>query len=411
VANDPIVIVGGGRAAASFVDAYRENGGEAAVTILSADTQPPYNRPPLSKGVLRGEMEPQEALVHSPAEYEDEIIELRLETSVESVDTDSKSVRLASGETIPYGTLIVASGARPRVLPVPGADLPAVHTFRTLDDATAVAAEAEEARKALVVGGSFIGSEVAASLRMRGLEVTIVELGERLTPALASPVLSDEIADLYREQGVDLLLGEQIEEFRANGRMLVGARTASGQDIEAFVAVVGVGVEPETGFLEASGIELDNGVLVDDHFRASVADVYAIGDVARFEDVVAGRPRRIEHWSGAHNQGTHLGRSLAGKSTAYAEVAAFFTKLFDLQLQVLGDPEGGVDEVVLRGSIAERNLLGLYLREERLVGAVVVGQNADMVDELKTLLRDQPKLRDRSHLGTDSIRPAALFGD
>jgi NTE family protein len=312
---------------------------------------------------------------------------------------------------VPYGTLVIASGATPRTLPIPGADLPAVHTFRTLDDATTVHDEAVEARKALVVGGSFIGSEVGASLRMLGLDVTIVERGERLVPQLGSPELSEQIADLYREQGVELLLGEQIEELRANGRMLVGARTASGREIEAFVAVVGVGVTPETGFLDGSGIEVDNGVVVDDHFRASVADVYAIGDVARYQDAVVGRPRRIEHWSNANAQGMHLGRSLAGTGTAYEHVARFFTKMFDLQLQVLGDPDGGVDEVFLRGSVASGHLLGLYLREERLVGAVVVGQTADMVEELTTLLRDQPRLRDRSHLTTDGVRPVALFAD
>ena len=408
-AKDPIVVVGGGRAAASLVDAYREAGGEALVTILAAESHPPYNRPPLSKFILRGEMPPEDAFVHTAEEYEEQLVELRLETRVESVDTDAHTVTLASGETVPYGTLVIASGARPRTIPLPGADLPAVHTFRTLDDATTVHAEALEARKALVVGGSFIGSEVAASLRMLGLEVTIVERGERLVPALGSPELSEQVADLYREQGVELLLGEQLEELRANGRMLVGARTTSGREIEAFLAVVGVGVEPEVGFLEGSGIEVDNGIVVDDHFRASVADVYAIGDVARFHDVVVGRPRRIEHWSNANAQGVHLGRNLAGKGTPFEHVATFFTKMFDLQLQVLGDPDGGVDEVVLRGSIAERNLLGLYLRDERLIGAVVVGQNADMVEELTTLLRDQPKLGDRSHLATDGVRPAALF--
>ena len=206
-------------------------------------------------------------------------------------------------------------------------------------------------------------------------------------PALASEELSDQVAELYREHGVELLLGEQIQEFRANGRSLTGAVTASGQEIEAFLAVVGVGVEPETGFLEGSGIELDDGVVVDDHFRASVDDVYAIGDVARFDDTVAGRQRRIEHWSNADNQGRYLGRTLAeGGRTAYAEVSVFFTKLFDLQLQVLGDPGGGVDEVVIRGSIADRNLLAFHLRDDRLVGAVVVGQGEDLVEELKVLL-------------------------
>jgi len=408
-AKDPIVIVGGGRAAASLVDAYREEGGEALITILAAEPHPPYNRPPLSKFILRGEMPAEDAYVHPAEEYEDLLVELRLDTRVEAVDTDAHTVRLAGGEAVPYGTLVIASGAHPRLLPLPGIDLPAVHTFRTIDDSLTVAAEAAEARKALVVGGSFIGSEVAASLRMIGLEVTIVELGERLVPQLGSADLSEQVAELYREQGVELLLGEQLEELKANGQMLVGARTKSGIDIEAFVAVVGVGVEPEVGFLEGSGIEVDNGVVVDEHFRASAADVYAIGDVARFQDVIVGRLRRIEHWSNANAQGRHLGASLAGTSRPFEHVASFFTKMFDLQLQVLGDPDGGVDEVFLRGSIASGHLVGLYLREERLVGAVLVGQAGDVAEELTELLREQPKLTDRSHLTTDGVRPAALF--
>ena len=409
-AKDPIVIIGGGRAAASFVDAYREAGGEALITIVSADEAAPYNRPPLSKGILRGEMEPDGALVHETEEYEELVVELRLDTRVESIDTDAHTVQLVDGESLPYGTLVIASGAHPRTLSVPGGDLPAVKTFRTLADSVALAEEAPEARKILVVGGSFIGSEIAASLRMRGLEVTLVEQGDHLMPALASEEISDEVAELYREHGVELLLGEQIREFKANGRSLTGAVTASGQDIEAFLAVVGVGVEPETAFLEGSGLELDNGIVVDDHFQASADDIYAIGDVARFDDTVAGRPRRIEHWSNADHQGTYLGRALAeGGRTAYAEVSVFFTKLFDLQLQVLGDPGAGVDEVVIRGSIADRNLLAFHLRDDRLVGAVVVGQGEDLVEELKVLLREQPEIGDRSRLGNEHIRPKAVF--
>ena len=172
-----------------------------------------------------------------------------------------------------------------------------------------------------------------------------------------------------------------------------------------------MGVEPNVDFLDGSGIELDNGIVVDDHFRTSVADVYAIGDVASFDDVVVGRPRRIEHWSNADAQGAHLGRNLAGGRKAYGEVPAFFTKMFDLQLQLLGDTGGGVDEVVLRGSIPDRNLLGFYLRDERLVAAALVGQAGDMAEELKTLLRGQPRVSDRSRLANENVRPAAVFAD
>ncbi len=408
MAKEPVVIVGGGRAAASLIDSYREAGGDALITLVSEEEHPPYNRPPLSKGILRGEIEPLEALVHTAAEYDDLAVELRLGSTVESIDTSARVVNLTDGETISYGTLVIASGTRPRKLPIPGADLPAVHTFRTLADAVAVSEAAADARKAIVVGGSFIGSEVAASLSMLGLEVTILELGERLVPALGSEELSEQVAELYRSHDVELVLGEKIEEFQANGRMFTGVRTASGRLIEAFLAVVGVGVEPNIHFLEKSGLVIDNGIVVDDHFRTSAADVFAIGDVAQFDDLVSGRRRRIEHWSNADAHGAHLGRNLAGGRKGYEHVPAFFTKMFDVTLQLLGDTDG-VDEVFLRGSIQD-SLVGFYLREERLIAAVVVGQTADMVDELKTLVRDKPLVSDRANLVDTRFRPAALFG-
>ena len=173
---------------------------------------------------------------------------------------------------------------------MPGADRVGVHTYRTLADATAVRAEAAEAHKAVVVGGSFIGCEVAASLRLRGLDVTVVEMGERLMPALSSDELSAQLADLYREHGVELALGDSVEELHGHGRLLAGARLASGQDVEAYLAVVGIGVQPNVDLVEGTGAEIDNGIVVDERFRTSVDGVYAVGDVARFPDPVAGHP-------------------------------------------------------------------------------------------------------------------------
>lgn len=407
--QEPILVIGGGRATASLIDAYREAGGESLITVVSSDDHPPYNRPPLSKGVLRGDVEADEVLVRGVEEYEDLLVDLRLGVAAEAIDIDRRLVSLSDGSEIGYGKLVIASGAEPRTLPVPGADLPAVHTFRTLADAVAVRDAAADARKAVVVGGSFIGSEVAASLRMLGLDVSIIEVADRLVPALGSEELSAQVADLYRDQGVELALGEKVAEFKGNGQMLVGARCASGLEVEAFLAVVGVGVTPNVDFLAGSGVDVDDGVVVDDRFRSSIPDVYAIGDVASFVDTVAGRRRRVEHWSSANSQGACLGRNLAGGRTAFAEVSVFFTKLFDLQLQVIGDPGGGVDEVVIRGSIPERKVLGFSLRDERLVAAIVVGQGEDTVAELKELVREQPKLKDRSRLAHENVRPVALF--
>lgn len=409
MATDAIVIAGGGRAAVSLVDAYREAGGEAPVVLLSSDAHPPYNRPPLSKAVLRGEMEPLEALVRPAAEYAERGVELRLGTTVAAIDTAVHFVQLADGEIVPYGTLVIATGARPRMLAIPGGDLPGVHAYRTLDDAVATRGDALSASSAIVVGGSFIGSEVAASLRMLGLDVAVIELGERLVPALSSAELSAQVAALFREQGVELLLGERIEELTGEGGALTGARTASGRTVPGELAVVGVGVVPNVELTEGSGIEVDNGVLVDSLFRTSAPDVYAIGDVARFDDAVTGRRRRIEHHSAAGAQGSHLGRVLAGETTPYAEVPMFFTRLFDLLVQVIGDPDGGIDETVIRGSIAGRDVLGYQLRDGRLVGAVVVGQPDETVGELKALLREQPQVVDRARLADPSLSPAAAL--
>ena len=406
---EPIVIVGGGLASARVVEGYRGAGGEAAITLVSADDTVPYHRPPLSKGLLRGEAEPGDILVQPESWYEEQVVDVRLGTEVDGLDTAARRLSLAGGGSLEYGTLVIATGASPRTLPIPGIDLTGVHTYRRIADALAVREAAAEARQALVIGGSFIGAEVAASLRRLGLEVTLIEMGDRLMPALSSDELSAQLADLYRAEGVELLLGERIEELRGNGRLLTGARTVSGADLEAYLAVIGVGVQPSVGFLEESGLELDDGIVVDERFRASADGVYAVGDVARFPDRVFGRPRRIEHWSNANAQGAHLGSVLAGGRSAYDEISVFFTELFGFKLQVLGDLDGGVDEVVLRGSVAERQLLGFYLRGGRLIGAVLAGQAADLAGEVKQLVRAQPEPLDRERLRDPSVRPSAAF--
>jgi 3-phenylpropionate/trans-cinnamate dioxygenase ferredoxin reductase subunit len=397
-----IVVVGGGLAAAKLAEAYRDAGGSEVVTVLSSERQLPYNRPPLSKGLLREEVAPEDTLVH-PAEYYDEhVIDVRLETSVTAVDPVGREVVLDGGEHVPYGTLVVATGARPRTLPVDGADLIGVHTFRTLDDALAVR-DAKDATSALVVGASFIGTEVAASLRAHGRNVTVVEPAGAVMPKLLCPELSDQLAELMREKGVELVLDEEITELRGNGRLLIGAHTSGGRDIEAFTAVVGIGVEPNTELLAQAGAEVDDGVVVDERFQTSLEGIYAIGDVARFPEPVSGERRRIEHWSNAAAHGTHLGRTLAGVSERYDAVPSFFTQVFGLKLQMLGDPRD-VDECVLTGSVAEGKLLGVHLRDGVLVGCVLAGHSADVAAELSRLIRTGATVDDPGEIVPDATR-------
>src|SRR6478672_2069576 len=307
MATDSIVVVGGGLAAGRLAAEYRESGGEEDVTILSAEPDPPYHRPPLTKGFLRGEQDRDSTLLQQLPEWEEAVVEVRLESPVAAIPPDEHEVELAGGERVGYGTLVLATGARPRMLPIPGADLVGVHTYRTLADAEVVSAAADEAHSAIVIGGSFVGSETAASLRTRGLGVTLVEMGDTLMPQLRCADLSAQLVDLYRVEGVDVRLQTQVEELMGNGRLLTGARTADGETIEGYLAIVGIGVVPNVELAAESGADVDDGIVVDERFRTSLPDVYAIGDVARYPDATAGRRRRrIEHWSNADAHGAHL---------------------------------------------------------------------------------------------------------
>ncbi|HEX5583884.1 FAD/NAD(P)-binding oxidoreductase [Gaiella sp.] len=408
--TDTIVVVGGGLASARFATEYRAAGGEASVTILSSEEDPPYHRPPLTKGFLRGEVERDGTYVRPAAEYEDDVVELRLNAIAERIDPQKHVVLLEGGEEVPYARLVVATGARPRPLPLPGADLVGIHTYRFLPDAATVRVAAEEAHSAIVVGGSFIGAESAASLRLRGLDVTLIEMGPRLMPQLGSAELSAELADFYREQGVEVLLETELAELTGNGKLLTGARTKDGVTIEGYLAIVGIGVVPNVELAQDAGAEVDDGIVVDERFRASLPDVYAVGDVARYPDPTSGRLRRIEHWSSANAQGGHLGRQLAGSKARYDELPVFFTQLFDETFQVIGDPESAAESIV-RGSLADGRLVGYHLTGEgQLVGAVVHGESADVVEELKTLVRERPTIDDPTRLTDEHLRPAEAVG-
>jgi 3-phenylpropionate/trans-cinnamate dioxygenase ferredoxin reductase component len=377
-----LVIVGGGLTSARAVRSYREAGGTGTVALYSRDGHVPYHRPPLSKRYLRGEAELESTYVEPAAYYEEQGVELMLQTGVARVHPDAHEIELEGGERRSYGKLLLATGGWPRQLSVPGADLAEVTTFRTLDDSIRLREAATGGvKKALVVGGSFIGSEIAASLRVLGLDVTLVHRGTGIFDALKAPELSEELNALFRSEGVDLILGDEVAEFSGNGK-LTSARTREGRVIDAEIAVVGIGVAPALDLLEGSGIEADDGVLVDEHYRTNAPDVFAAGDIARFTDPIYGRRRRIEHWSNANYQGTEVGKVLAGAEGGYDVVSSFFTEVFGFSLRVFGDSTE-FDEVRLEGSVADREAVGLYIAGGKLVAALSIGQEEATESELK----------------------------
>ena len=331
---------------------------------------------------------------------------MRLDTTVEAIHPDEHEVELAGGERLAYGTLVLATGARPRTLPLPGADLVGVHTYRTLADADAVRAALDDAHSAIVIGGSFIGAEAAASLRRRGLDVTLVELGPMLMPQLACPDLSAELAELYRGEGVELLLETQLEELTGNGKLLTGARLAtaprsratSRSSASACSRTSSWPRRPARPSTTAWSSTSGSAPRSPTSTRSATSLVSPTRPRAACAGSSTGRtPRR---------QGGHLGRQLAGTRAAYDELPVFFTQLFETKLQLLGDVEPA--RRVRRPRLARRRPAHRVPPHgsRQLVGAVVHGQAADLVAELGQLIRERPTVDDPARLLDENLRPA-----
>lgn len=378
-----ILIAGGGLAAARAVKAYRESGGVEPIRIIGREPSYPYSRPPLSKRFLRGEIEAEGTLVEPPSFYHDHDCPCDLETEVVSVGDGE--VALGSGERVSFDRLVIATGASPRPLAVPGADLDGVFTLRTIADSAAIRERARSSPRAFVIGSSFIGLEVAASLTQLGLQVTLCDRGTQLFRAFQCPPFSAFLDGVYRSHGVELLYEDEVAEIRGDGSVR-SVVTRNGVEREAGIVVAGIGVAPNTAFLDGSGVEVDDGVVVDARFQSNVPGIYAVGDVARFFDPVFGRRRRIEHWSNAHYQGSELGKILAGADGGYDTVSSFFSEMFGIGIRYFGDGEGH-DELVPHGDFAEGEAVYCYTTEGRIVAALAMGTGDEENERIRELIR------------------------
>lgn len=388
--SNGLVIVGGGLASARAIKSFRESGGEGRVTLISRDRVVPYHRPPLSKKFLRGESEAEDTLVEAETFYREQDVDVHLETTVTALRPAERTIEV-NGSDRRYEKLLIATGAWPRRLDVPGSDLENVFSLRTLDDSRRIREAAREARQAVVVGAGFIGMEVAASLSRLGVEVTIVHRGQGLYEILRARKLAHYLIDLYARNGVQHDLADEVARF--GGRSVVDCvDTKLGDTYQADLAVVGIGVTPATSWLEGSGLELDDGVVVNERFETGAPGVYAAGDVARFYDPVFGRHRRIEHWSNANYQGTQVGKVLAGGDARFETVSTFFTEVFGVTIKILGDIDV-FDDIVFRGSLDDGNAIGFYLAGDRLVACLVVGQDEETESRLKELIAEHATVR------------------
>jgi NADPH-dependent 2,4-dienoyl-CoA reductase/sulfur reductase-like enzyme len=379
---ESVVVVGGGLAAAKAVEELRSQGFAGRVVLLTEEPHLPYERPPLSKGYLLGDQELEKAFVHTAPWYDEHAVELRTGTRATGLDVDGHAV-LVGDERVGYDRLLLATGSSPRHLALADDSGAPVAYLRTMDDAAALRDRLRDGRRVVVVGGGWIGLEVAAAARNAGCEVTVVE-------ALAKPllrVLGAEVAEvfvgLHDEHGVAFRLGASISAVEsADGAAVV--LLEDGSRLEADLLVVGVGISPNTGLAIAGGLETDNGVLVDEHLRTSHPDVFAAGDVANAFHPGLGRRIRVEHWDNAIQQGRVAARNILGAEEPYTRLPYFFTDQYDLGMEYVGHVgEEGYDDVVLRGDVAGRVFTAFWLSG----GLVVAGMHANDWDAIEPVRR------------------------
>jgi 3-phenylpropionate/trans-cinnamate dioxygenase ferredoxin reductase subunit len=392
------VIVGASLAGATAAATLREEGFDGDLVLIGSEPTFPYERPPLSKAFLRGESTIQEAMVRPEAFYTDNRIDTRFGTTVTAVDTSDNSLTVAGGDPVRFDRLLIATGARNRRFPIPGIDLEGVLDLRTLGNAARIRAEMLPGRRALLAGMGFIGSEVAASLRQRGLEVHVVAGGKAPLDRVLGEEVGRVIEGIHRDHGVEMTFDDQVSAFEGNGR--VGSvTTAKGLRLGCDFVVLGLGVEPVADFLDGSGVEVDDGVLVDEHCGSSVAGVFAAGDVANHFHPVFGRRVRTEHWNNAREQGRVAALNMLGRDTPYEEIHWFWSDQYEHTIQYAGHHREW-DDLVIRGSLESRSFAAFYMLGGRVQAVVSVDRPSDVRDAM-ALIRaggaaDPAKLRDEA---------------
>jgi NADPH-dependent 2,4-dienoyl-CoA reductase/sulfur reductase-like enzyme/nitrite reductase/ring-hydroxylating ferredoxin subunit len=361
-----IVIVGGGAAGFAAAEMLRRQEYRGSIVMLSNDTAPPVDRPNLSKDYLAGSA-PEDWLPLRPEVfYPEASIDLRLKTEVTSIDTKARNVVLADGKTVSYDRLLLATGAEPVRLPIPGADQPHVHVLRSLADCRAIIASADGARRAIVIGASFIGLEAAASLRARDIEVHVVGLEQRPMERVLGPAMGDFVRALHEEHGVIFHLGDTVTAIDGNRATL-----KSGGMIEADVVVVGVGVRPRLALAERCGLAIDRGVTVNARLETSVPGIYAAGDIARWPDPHSGENIRVEHWVVAERQGQTAARNMLGQREVFDAVPFFWSQHYEVPINYVGHAEKW-DEIAIDGDIAAKDCLLQYKSGGRVLAVASI---------------------------------------
>jgi 3-phenylpropionate/trans-cinnamate dioxygenase ferredoxin reductase subunit len=393
------VIIGAGLAGASAAIALREYSPRDRVTLIGAEDIAPYERPPLSKGYLRGSV-PFEKLLVRPAEfYAAQQIQTMFGSPVSGIDAGRRIVHIADGRRVPFDSLLVATGARNRVARIQGVDLPGILGLRTIQDSDRLRAEMQSGRKAVVVGMGFIGCEVAASLRHEGLDVTTIDPGPTPLFRVLGEAVGGRLAALHQGYGVHTVFNDTVETFEGKDRV-ERVVTKAGLRIACDLVVVGVGVEPVVNLLDGSGALIDNGILVDEYCATTVAGIYAAGDVANHYHPVFGRRIRVEHWQNAMRQGVNAAKNMLGQRVAYDEIPWFWSDQYDANIQYAGY-HTSYDELIVRGRLDAGSFVAFYMNGG-VIDAVV------SVNDAKDVRRAMPLIKSRQPVDPDQLRDESV---
>jgi len=370
-----VAVVGAGLAGAKAVEVLRAEGYGGRIVLFGDEPHRPYERPPLSKGYLQGNDERDTVFVHPENWYGEHDVDLRLGTEVTGLDRHAHELMTAGGQPVRYDRLLLATGASPRHLRLPHADLPGVHYLRNLDDSDALRAAFRPGANVVVIGAGWIGLETAAAARTAGATVTVLESAELPLLRVLGPQMAQVFAGLHRENGVDLRLGVEVAGLRADGSTVTGVELGDGAVVDADAVVVGIGVAPNVDLARSAGLDVDNGVLVDASLRTSDPHVFAAGDIANAEHPVLRRRIRVEHWANALHQPEVAAQSILGKDAVYDRLPYFFTDQYDLGMEYVGYATAD-DDVVVRGDLESREFVALWVRD----GRVVAGMNVNVWD-------------------------------
>jgi 3-phenylpropionate/trans-cinnamate dioxygenase ferredoxin reductase component len=400
-AEPTYVIVGASMAGAKAAETLREEGFGGSIVLLGEEQERPYERPPLSKGYLLGKDERSSIYVHEESWYADNDVDLRLGVTATGLDVGARQVALAGGGTVSYDRLLLATGAAPRRLSVPGADLEGVLYLRRVGDSERLAEALHGGGRVVIVGAGWIGLEVAAAAREFGCDVTVVEPEPSALHRQLGPELGAMFTDLHREHGVVFRFGESVTELRGSGGKIASASTSAGVELGADLVVVGIGAVPVTRLAADAGLDVANGVIADAGLRTSAHEVFAAGDVANAFHPLYGKHVRVEHWANALNGGPAAARSMLGKGVSYDAVPYFFSDQYDLGMETAGLPEpGSYDQIVYRGDREGREFIAFWLSG----GAVLAGMNVnvwDVSDDIQALIRSRRPVEESRLADTD----------